>query len=73
MPLLPVTTHLFQDTAFLFSFPFFFLRPHLQHMEGPRLGVESELQLPAYGPQSPNAGSELHLLPTPQFVATPDP
>ena len=29
--------------------PFFaFLGPHLQHMEVPRLGVESELQLPAY-------------------------
>ena len=26
----------------------FFLGPHLQHMEVPRLGVESELQLPAY-------------------------
>ena len=33
-----------------FSFPFFsfFLSPHLQHMEVPRLGVRSELQLPAY-------------------------
>ena len=27
---------------------FVFLGPHLQHMEVPRLGVESELQLPAY-------------------------
>ena len=27
---------------------FVFLRPHLRHMEVPRLGVESELQLPAY-------------------------
>ena len=25
-----------------------FLGPHLRHMEVPRLGVESELQLPAY-------------------------
>ena len=25
-----------------------FLGPHLQHMEDPRLGVESELQLPTY-------------------------
>ena len=25
-----------------------FLRPHLRHMKFPRLGVESELQLPAY-------------------------
>ena len=30
-----------------FSF-FFFLGPHLQHMEVPRLGVKSELQLSAY-------------------------
>ena len=29
-------------------FFFFFLGPHLQHMEGPRLGFESEVQLPAY-------------------------
>ena len=29
-------------------FFFFFLGPHLQHMEIPRLGVELELQLPAY-------------------------
>ena len=27
---------------------FFLLGPHLRHMEVPRLGVESELQLPAY-------------------------
>ena len=27
---------------------FVFLGPHLQHMEVPRLGVKSELQLPAY-------------------------
>ena len=32
---------------FLF-FSFFFLWPHLQHMEVPRLMVELELQLPAY-------------------------
>ena len=27
---------------------FLFLGPHLRHMEVPRLGVQSELQLPAY-------------------------
>ena len=27
---------------------FWFLGPHLQHMDIPRLGVESERQLPAY-------------------------
>ena len=29
-------------------FFFFFLGPHPRHMEVPRLGAESELQLPAY-------------------------
>ena len=29
-------------------FFFFFLQPHLQHMDVPRLGVELELQLQAY-------------------------
>ena len=29
-------------------FFFFFLGPYLQHMEVPRLGIELELQLPAY-------------------------
>ena len=29
-------------------FIFFFLWPHLQHMEIPRLGVRSELPVPAY-------------------------
>ena len=33
-------------------FIFCFLGPHLQHMEVPRLGVKSELQLPAYKPTS---------------------
>ena len=33
--------------SFLFFF-FFFLGPYQQHMEVPRLGVKSELQLPAY-------------------------
>ena len=33
---------------YLFIYLFFFLWPHPQHMEVPMLGVESELQLPAY-------------------------
>ena len=36
-----------ESLYYLFSF----LGPHLQHMEVPRLGVESDLQLPAYIPQ----------------------
>ena len=34
--------------CFLFFCLFVFLGPHPRHMEVPRLGVESELQLPAY-------------------------
>ena len=33
---------------FLFNFIFFFLWPHLWHVEVPRLGVEPQLQLPVY-------------------------
>ena len=33
---------------FLYFFFFCFLGPHLRHMEFPRIGVQSELQLPAY-------------------------
>ena len=39
--------HLYGFNQVDFTF-FFFLWLHLQHMEFPRLGVESELQLPAY-------------------------
>ena len=45
---------LLRETAEFFSFFFFsffafcFLGPHSRHMEVPRLGVESELQPPAY-------------------------
>ena len=39
----------FGDSYSVFLFTFFcFLGPHLQHMEVPRLEVESELQLLAY-------------------------
>ena len=34
--------------VYLFTCLFFFLWPHLWHMEVPRLGAELELQLPAY-------------------------
>ena len=37
------------DTClFFYLLIFFFLWLHLRHMEEPRLGVKSELQLPAY-------------------------
>ena len=48
----------------LIYFIFCFLGPHLQHMEVPRLGVESELQLPAYATaaakQDPSCICDLH-------------
>ena len=42
----------FEREEYLFFFFFFFLGPHLWHMEVPRVGVESELQLPAYATAS---------------------
>ena len=49
---------------FFFFFFFFFLGPHLRHIEVPRLGVESELQLPAYATatatQDPSRVCSLH-------------
>ena len=42
----------------LLLFGFFFLGLYLQHMEIPRLGVKSELQLPAYSTANSNVGSE---------------
>ena len=38
----------FWKSFFNFFFSFYFLGPHPEHMEVPRLGVESELQLSAY-------------------------
>ena len=52
---------------------FFALRPHLLHMEVPRLRVTSELQLPAYTTAHSNTASKPHLWPTPLLTATPDP
>ena len=43
---LPCGSH-FQNGSQIFFF-FCFLGPQLQHMEGSRLGMETELQLPAY-------------------------
>ena len=42
----PSITGEFQERVYLFLFCF--LWPHLWHMEVPRLGIELELQLPAY-------------------------
>ena len=56
-----------------FFFFFAFLGPHPLHMEVPRLGVESDLQLPAYATAiatpDPSCVCDLQ----PQLTATPDP
>ena len=56
---------LFTFILFYFYFLFFsFLGLHARHMEVPRLGVESELQLPAYttaiATRDPSAICDLH-------------
>ena len=43
-----------------FFFCVFFLQMHLQHMEVPGLGVESELQLPAYATATTTAMTDLN-------------
>ena len=53
--------------SFSLSPPCFFLGPHLQHIEVPRLGVKSEPQATAQP-----FGSEPRPRPTPQLTATPD-
>ena len=54
-----------------YLFIFCFLGPHPWQMQVPRLGVESELQLPAYA--ADNRGSAPHLRPTPQLMDKLDP
>ena len=44
----PVACGMGSAFCFLLFFFFVFLGLHLWHMESPRLGVKSELQLPAY-------------------------
>ena len=51
-----------EDVSFFFFFVF--LRPHLQHMEVPRLGIQLELELPVYARATatwdPNCVCDLH-------------
>ena len=50
--------NLSENQSFFFLF---FLGPHLlQHMDAPRRGIASELQLPAYTTAHSNAGSLTH-------------
>ena len=48
---------IFPHSLFFF---FFFLGPHLRHMEVPGVGVKSELQLPPYTTAHSNDGSLTH-------------
>ena len=65
--------HVYNIVIHIFFF-FCFLGPHLWHMEVPRLGVELELQLPAYtiaaAMQDPNHICNLYI---PQLTVTLDP
>ena len=60
-------------TRLRFFFFLVFLGPQPWHLEVPRLGVEAELQLPAYTTATATTGSQPHLQPTTQLTATPDP
>ena len=59
--------------SFLFVCLFCFLGPNLWHIEVPKLGVDLELELPAYPTAMGNTRSEPCLRPTPQLIATLDP
>ena len=58
---------------YIVSIFFFFLEPHPMHMDVPRLGVESELQVPAYATATAKVAPKLLLQPASQLTATPDP
>ena len=51
----------------------FFLGPHARHIEVPRLGVESELQQPAYTTAMPDPGHvcNLHHSPWQYWILNP--
>ena len=58
--------------ACLVFYFFFFSLGHVAYRSS-QLGVELELQLPAYTTATAIMGSELQLRPTPQLTAMPDP
>ena len=60
----------FYHTTYFF---FLFLWPHLQHMEVLRLGIESELQLPAYAKATAMPDLTCCLRSTLELAAVPDP
>jgi len=58
---------------FIYLFIYCFLGLYLWHMDSPRLGVTSELQLLAYTTDTGNTRSQPCLRPIPQLTAMPDP
>ena len=46
--LIKIPSGFYQEKLVLLFFFYYFLGPNLQHIEVPRLEVQSELQLPAY-------------------------
>ena len=63
-------SHLLYFCNFFFYLFYFFV---LQHTELPRLGVQLELQLPAYSTATATPDPSHVLQPTPQLMASPDP
>ena len=64
----------FGKVSFIHSFiPSVFLGLHPQHLEVPRLGVESDLYRLAYTTATATWDTSCVLRPTPQLLATPDP
>ena len=57
--------------VFIFYLFFVFLGLHLKHMEVPRLGIQSELQLPVYATATAMQDPS-HVWDTPQLMATLD-
>jgi len=62
-----------EETLFLSFFLFVFLGSHQWHMEVPRLGVKSELQLPFYATATAMPDPKPRLQPTPWLTAMRDP
>ena len=74
MSLVPFPSHYFFSlSSGSYAFFFFFLGLNPRYMEVPRLGVELELQQPAYTTATETPTFELHLQYTPQLTAMPDP
>ena len=66
----PVSIHV---QSFVWTFFFCLLGLYLRHLEVPRLGGSIRAVATSLRYSHSNAGSELHLQPTPQLMATLDP